>query len=182
MKKALKVGFWELIARIILKNRLPILGVILVLTVFLGLQWKNLSMTYTEANLLPQKHIVNKQYQEFLNKFGEEGNLIVIGFKDKAFFTPKRYRAWNELMTGLKNSKEVELVVSLNDLKKLQKDTIAEKFELVPLVNQSQTKNAVYLEKIKNELFNNLPFYEGLLFNKQSGSIRSAIYLDKKII
>ena len=182
MKKALKVGFWELIARIILKNRLPILGVILVLTVFLGLQWKNLSMTYTEANLLPQKHIVNKQYQEFLNKFGEEGNLIVIGFKDKAFFTPKGYRAWNELMTGLKNSKEVELVVSLNDLKKLQKDTIAEKFELVPLVNQSQTNNAVYLEKIKNELFNNLPFYEGLLFNKQSGSIRSAIYLNKKIV
>ena len=139
-------------------------------------------MTYTEANLLPQKHIVNKQYQDFLNKFGEEGNLIVIGFKDKAFFTPKGYSAWNELMTGLKNSKEVELVVSLNDLKKLQKDTIAEKFELVPLVNQSQTNNAVYLEKIKNELFNNLPFYEGLLFNKQSGSIRSAIYLNKKIV
>ena len=93
MKKTLKVGFWELIARIILKNRLPILGVIIVLTVFLGLQWKNLSMTYTEANLLPQKHIVNKQYQDFLNKFGEEGNLIVIGFKDKTFFTPKGYRA-----------------------------------------------------------------------------------------
>ena len=182
MKKALKVGFWELIARIILKNRVTILGVILVLTIFLGFQWKNLSMTYTEANLLPQKHIVNKQYQDFLNKFGEEGNLIVIGFKDDAFFTPKAYAAWNELMTGLKNSKEVELVVSLNDLKKLQKDTIAEKFELVPLVDQKQTKSASYLVGIKNELFNKLPFYEGLLFNKKSGSIRSAIYLNKKIV
>ena len=182
MKKVLKVGFWELIARIILKNRITILGVILVLTIFLGFQWKNLAMTYTEANLLPQKHIVNKQYQDFLNKFGEEGNLIVIGFKDKSFFTPKAYGAWNELMTGLKKSKEVELVVSLNDLKKLQKDTIAEKFELVPLIDQSQTNNANYLGGIKTELFNNLPFYEGLLFNKQSGSIRSAIYLDKKIV
>jgi predicted RND superfamily exporter protein len=170
MKKAIQVGFWELIARIILKNRIAILGVILVLTVFLGFQWKNLSMTYTEANLLPEKHIVNKQYQDFLNKFGEEGNLIVIGFKDKAFFTPKAYAAWNELMTGLKNSKEVELVVSLNDLKKLEKDTIAEKFELVPLVDQSQTNSAEYLGEIKNELFNNLPFYEGLL------------YMNKKIV
>ena len=166
MKKALKVGFWELIARSILKNRIAILGVILVLTVFLGFQWKNLSMTYTEANLLPQKHIVNKNYQDFLNKFGEEGNLIVIGFKDKTFFTPKAYAAWNELMTGLKKSKEVELVVSLNDLKKLEKDTIAEKFELVPLIDQNQTNSTEYLGKIKNELFNNLPFYEGLLFNK----------------
>lgn len=182
MKKTLKVGFWEMIARIILKNRIFILAVILAITVFLGLQWKNLGMTYTEANLLPEKHIVNKQYEDFLNKFGEEGNMIVIGFKDKAFFTPKAYAAWNELMTGLKNSKEVELVVSLNDLKKLQKDTIAEKFELVPLIDQSKTTDAAYLQKIKTELFNNLPFYEGLLFNKQSGSIRSAVYLNKKIV
>lgn len=182
MKRALKVGFWEMIARIILKNRITILIVIFVLTVFLGYQWKNLSMTYTEANLLPQKHIVNKEYQDFLDKFGEEGNLIVIGFNDKTFFTPKAYAAWNELMTGLKDSKDVELVVSLNDLKKLQKDTIAQKFELVSFVDKSQTKDATYLNKIKNELFNNLPFYEGLLFNKKSGSIRSAIYLNKKIV
>ena len=182
MKKKLKVGFWEFIARIILKNRITILAVIILITVFLGFQWKNLGMTYTEANLLPKKHIVNEQYQDFLNKFGEEGNLIVIGFKDKNFFTPKAYAAWNELMTGLKASKEVELVVSLNDLKKLQKDTIAEKFELVPLIDQKQTTNPAYLQKIKYELFNNLPFYEGLLFNKETGSIRSAIYLNKKIV
>ena len=182
MKKKITVGFWESIARIVLKNRIIILGVILAITVFLALQWKNLGMTYTEANLLPKKHIVNQQYQDFLSKFGEEGNLIVIGFKDKAFFTPKAFAAWNELMTGLKNSKEVELVVSLNDLKKLEKNETAEKFELVPLIDQKQTVNPAYLEKIKNELFNNLPFYEGLLFNKQSGSIRSAIYLNKKIV
>ena len=182
MKKKITVGFWESIARIVLKNRIVILGVILAITVFLALQWKNLGMTYTEANLLPKKHIVNQQYQDFLSKFGEEGNLIVIGFKDKAFFTPKAFAAWNELMTGLKNSKEVELVVSLNDLKKLEKNETAEKFELVPLIDQKQTVNPAYLEKIKNELFNNLPFYEGLLFNKQSGSIRSAIYLNKKIV
>jgi predicted RND superfamily exporter protein len=182
MKKTLRVGFWEFIARLILTYRITILVVIAAITIFLGLQWKNLNMTYTEANLLPKKHIVNRQYDEFLSKFGEEGNLIVIGFKDPKFFTPKAFAAWNELMTGLKNSKEIELVVSLNDLKKLQKDTLAEKFELVPLINQNQTVNPAYLQKIKFELFNNLPFYEGLLFNKKSGSIRSAIYLKKAIV
>ena len=182
MKKTLRVGFWEFIARLILTYRITILVVIAAITIFLGLQWKNLNMTYTEANLLPKKHIVNRQYEDFLSKFGEEGNLIVIGFKDPKFFTPKAFAAWNELMTGLKNSKEIELVVSLNDLKKLQKDTLAEKFELVPLINQNQTVNPAYLQKIKLELFNNLPFYEGLLFNKKSGSIRSAIYLKKSIV
>jgi hypothetical protein len=182
MKKTLRVGFWEFIARLILTYRITILVVIAAITIFLGLQWKNLNMTYTEANLLPKKHIVNRQYEDFLSKFGEEGNLIVIGFKDPKFFTPKAFAAWNELMTGLKNSKEIELVVSLHDLKKLQKDTLAEKFELVPLINQNQTVNPAYLQKIKLELFNNLPFYEGLLFNKKSGSIRSAIYLKKAIV
>ena len=182
MKNALKVGFWELIARIVLKNRIIILSIILAITIFLGFQWKNLGMTYTEANLLPKKHIVNQQYDDFLSKFGEEGNLIVIGFQDPKFFTPKALTAWNELMTSLKNSKEIDLVVAVNDLKKLQKDTINEKFDLIPLIDKNQTQNSEYLQKIKFELFNNLPFYEGLLFNKKTGSIRSAIYLDKKIV
>ncbi len=182
MKRALKVGFWEWIARIILKNRMTILCVIFSLTVFLGLQWKNLSMTFTEANLLPQKHIVNQQYQNFLNKFGEEGNLIVIGVQDKRFFTPKAFAAWNKLMSGLKKAQEVELVIAVHDLKKLEKNTLLEKFELVPLINPKKTNDAAYLGGIKKELFNNLPFYESLLFNKETGSIRSAIYLNKKIV
>lgn len=182
MKKRFRAGFWEMIARIILKNRITILTVIIALTVFLALQWKNLAMTYSEANLLPKKHLANRQYQDFLDKFGEEGNLIVIGFKDNAFFTPKAYAAWNEMMSALKKNQEVELIVSLNDLKKLEKDTIAEKFELVPLVDQKQVTDPGYLQQIKKKLFNDLPFYEGLLFNKESGSVRSAVYLDKKIV
>jgi len=182
MKKKTTVGFWETVARIVLKNRITILGIILAMTIFMAFQWKNLAMTYTEANLLPKKHIVNQQYQDFLDRFGEEGNLIVIGIKDNAFFTPKAFAAWNELMTGLKNSKEVDFVISLNDLKTLEKDTVAQKFKMVPLINQKETTNPEYLQKIKFELFHNLPFYEGLLFNKESGSIRSVVYLNKKIV
>jgi predicted RND superfamily exporter protein len=182
MKKTLKVGFWEYIARLILTNRISILIAITALTIFLSFQWRNLSMTYTEANLLPKKHIVNQKYDDFLSKFGEEGNLIVIGFQDPNFFTPKAFSEWNELMSGLKSSKNVELVVSVSDLKKLQKDTLAQKFELVPLIDSDQIKDKVYLQNIKTELFNNLPFYEGLLFNKKSGSIRSAVYLKKAIV
>ena len=182
MKKKLKVGFWEYIARLILTYRITILIAITAITIFLGFQWRNLSMTYTEANLLPKKHIVNQQYDDFLSKFGEEGNLIVIGFKDPNFFTPTAFKEWNELMSALKLSKSVELVVSISDLKKLQKDTLAQKFELVPLIEQDQKINQDYLNNVKTELFNNLPFYEGLLFNKKSGSIRSAIYLKKEIV
>lgn len=182
MKNTIKVGFWERLARVILKNRIAIIVVIAALSLFLGFQWRNLRMTYTEANLLPEQHLANRQYRDFLSKFGEEGNLIVLGFKDPKLFTPQNFAAWSDLMKGLKKAPEVELVVSLSDLKKLQKDTIAQKFEMVSLIDPTKTSDEQYLQGIKNELFHKLPFYEGLLFNKSSGSIRAAVYLKKEIV
>ncbi len=182
MIKWFSLGFWELIARVVLRNRILMLSIIVAITALLALQWKNIHFTFTEANMLPDDNIANVEYNAFLNKFGEEGNLIIIGVKDKTFFTPKAYAAWSTLMNSLKQEKAIDLVISLNDLKKLQKNDSLQKFELVHFVDQSKTVDKVYLEKIKKELFNDLPFYEGLLFNKRSGSIRSAIYMDKKIV
>jgi predicted RND superfamily exporter protein len=182
MIKWFSLGFWELIARVVLRNRILMLSIIAAITVFLAMQWKNIHFTHTEANMLPDDNIVNIEYNAFLSKFGEEGNLVIIGVKDKTFFTPKAYAAWAKLMNTLNEDKAVDLVISINNLKKLQKNDALQKFELVPFVDQSKTTNEAYLEKIKKELFNDLPFYEGLLFNKRSGTIRSAIYLDKKIV
>jgi len=182
MKKTLKVGFWEFIARMVLTNRLTILAVIIIITAALGSQWKNIRFTFTEANLLPDNNIVNKEYKGFLEKFGEEGNLIVVGVKDSTFFTPKAFIAWDKLMTDFKNQKEIELVVSVSDLKKLQKNEAKQTFELVPFVDQNKTNSPEYLASIKTNLFQKMPFYEGLLFNKKNGTLRSAIYLDKKIV
>lgn len=182
MKKKLKVGLWEFIAGIVLRNRITILIIIGLITIFLALQWSKIQFTHSEANLLPDDHIVNIEYNAFLDKFGEEGNLIVVGVKDSAFFTPKAFAAWNKLMLDLKDDTAVDLVVSISDLKKLEKNDSLQSFELVPFVNQKKTLSNSYLAEIKTDLFQKMPFYEGLLFNKRSGSIRSAIYLDKKIV
>jgi predicted mannosyl-3-phosphoglycerate phosphatase (HAD superfamily) len=72
-------------------------------------------------------------------KFGEEGNLVIIGVKDNAIFTPKAFVSWSKLMNSIKGDRAVDLVVSLNDLKKLQKNDSLETFELVPFVDQSKT-------------------------------------------
>ena len=84
-------------------------------------------------------------------------------------------------MLQLKQNKEVELIISLNDLKKLQKNDSLSSFELTNLIDPSKTSDASYLKRKKNELLSQMPFYEGLLYNK-SGIIRSGIYLDKKIV
>lgn len=182
MKKMLGIGFWELIARIILRNRIVILSGVVLLTIFMVFQWKNIKFTHTEANLIPADDKVNVDYDKFLKNFGEEGNLIVIATKDKKLFTPKVYQAWSDLMTTIKSHKEVSLVISVDNLQTLVKNDSLQTFQLKPFVNQSKIQDENYLKTIKADLFTQLPFYEGLLFNKKSGAIRSAIYLDKKIV
>ena len=182
MKKKLNVGFWEFIAGIVLRNRILILSLIGVITILLALQWKNIRFTFTEANLLPSDDIANVEYDAFLEKFGEEGNLIVVGVKDDAFFTPKAFAEWNKLMADFKNQTEIDLVISVSNMKKLQKNNTLQTFELVPFVDQNKITDANYLATIKNDLFHKMPFYEGLLFNDKNGTIRSVIYMDKKVV
>ena len=180
--KRFKTRGWEKIARVILKNRIAILVIIGLLTAFFAWQWRNVHMTYTEANLVPKDHIINQEYRRFLERFGEEGNLIVLGVQDERFFTPKAYAEWDLLMRELGANKGVDHIISVNDLQTLGKDTVTQKFVLSPLVDKTKTGDATYLTQIKKQLFDSLPFYEGLLFNKESGSIRSAVYLNKNIV
>lgn len=182
MKKMLGIGFWELIARIILRNRIVILSGIVLITIFMAFQWKNIKFTHTEANLIPADDQVNVDYNKFLKNFGEEGNLIVIATKDPKLFTPKVYQAWSHLMNTIKSHKEVSLVISVDNLQTLSKNDSLQTFELKPFVNKSKVNDENYLKTVKADLFAKLPFYEGLLFNKKSGAVRSAIYLDKKIV
>ena len=182
MIKWFSLGFWELVARIVLRNKILMLSLVGIITIFLGLQWKNISFTYTEANLLPEDDSVNIEYNAFLDKFGEEGNLVIIGLHNDVLFTPKAFKAWTELMHNLQGYKETEVVLSVANLKKLVKNDSLQTFELTDFVAVSQIENPAYLKSIQKELFADLPFYEGLLFNKKSGSIRAAIYLDKAIV
>ncbi len=181
MKKLFSVGFWEGVARIILRNRIIILVIILVITVFLGMQWNNMRFTYTEANLLPDDHEINIEYNEFLEKFGEEGNLIVIGVKDSTLFTVDKLNAWNKLSDKLKTYKEVETVVSIRDLQKLIRDDKNERFRLEPFIKDSLS-SIKQIDVLQDELFNQYPFYDNFLFNKETKTIRTAIYIDKSIV
>ena len=181
MAKLFSVGFWETIARLILRNRIGIIIVVLVSTFLFGLQWDKMRFTYTEANLLPDDHEVNINYNAFLETFGDEGNLIVIGIKDSSLFTVENLNAWNQLSSDFKSYKEVETVVSIKDLQKLVKNQDKQQFDLVPFIKDS-IRSEKEISTLQSELFEQYPFYDNFLFNKESKAVRSAIYLDKSIV
>lgn len=181
LNKLFSIGFWSWVARFILRNRTGILIVIAGITVLLALQWKNMRFTYTEANLLPDDHPINLEYDQFLSHFGEEGNLIVLGVKDSSIFTPQNFKAWNQLTRDIGKFSEVELTLSIGNLKKLVKKADTAGFKLVPFIKDSVFTDAK-LAAYKNELFNRLPFYDGLIYSPDKQSIRSAVYMKKNIV
>lgn len=181
MFKLFTTGFWETIARLILRNKIFILIAVILATVFFSMQWKHMRFTYTEANMLPDEHEVNITYNDFLKVFGEEGNLIVLGVKDSSLFSVKQLNAWNKLADAFKSYEEVETVLSIKDLQKLIKNTKKEQFDLEPFIKDSIT-SAEQIDKLQNELFKQYPFYDNFLFNAETRTIRSAIYLKKDIV
>ena len=181
MFKLLTTSFWKTVARLILRNKVAIVITVILYTIFFAMQWKHMRFTYTEANLLPDDHDVNVTYNNFLEIFGEEGNLIVLGVKDSTLFTVNKLNAWNQLSEDFKAYDEVETVVSVSDLQKLVKNIEDERFDLEPFIKDSIT-SIEQIEKLQDELFNKYPFYDNFLFNKKTKTIRTAIYLNKEIV
>lgn len=175
------MNFWTRVSRIILKNRYLILILIAIATAFLVSQMKHMRFSYTEANLLPEDHEVNIQYNKFLDIFGEEGNLILLAIKDSTVFTPAKFNAWNSLAKSFDSLSEVEFTLSIADVKKLKKDTKNRKFVLESIYTEELTSQKT-IDAVKKELFEKLPFYDNLLYNKETGTIQTAIYINKEIV
>lgn len=181
MHKIFSFGFWNSVARLILRNRITIILLIVVTTVLLATQWKNMRFSYTEANLMPDDHPVNLVYQDFLNKFGEEGNLILLGVKDSALFTPEKFEAWNKLTDTLSKFPEVDHVISPASLEELKKFDDPKRFEMVPAIPEEHP-DSTQLENFENKLFTQMPFYENLVYSSHSNTIQSALYINKDLV
>ncbi|MFS4455923.1 efflux RND transporter permease subunit [Maribacter sp. 2304DJ31-5] len=181
MVKKLTEGFWSRTARIILRNRILILALVAAFTVFLCLQWQYMRFSSSQANLLPDGHPVNVEYQEFLKQFGEEGNTVVFAIRDSALFLPDNFNRWNKLSKQLGAFPEVDFVLSTDNLQELIKDNEKQEFVLRPLIREKLSTQKE-IDSITDHLFNDLPFYENLIYNRGSSTVRTVMYLDKDIV
>jgi len=175
------MNFWTRISRLIIKNRILILLLIGGATYFMTTQMKYMRFSYTEANLLPEDHEVNLAYNKFLDLFGEEGNIVILGVQDSTLFTPKKFNNWIALAKQIDSFPEIEHTASIGDIKELKRDDTHKKFVFTNLYDTVPTTTKEVL-KIKDELFKNLPFYDNILFNKKSGTIVTAVYINKDIV
>ncbi|QIA06277.1 efflux RND transporter permease subunit [Draconibacterium halophilum] len=168
---------WIKLSRLILRNRILFLSVLAVITIFLGYHARKVEMSYEYASLLPKKDQAYKDYQNFVEIFGQEGNLIIVGVQDTNFFRLDHFNAWKSLCDDLKKVDGVENLLSVSSTYNLEKNKEEKQFEVVnnfPDTITSQEELDGYVAEFKR-----LPFYRKLVYNDETDTYLLAITVNQ---
>ncbi|TVQ13285.1 MAG: RND family transporter [Bacteroidetes bacterium] len=171
---------WEFIVSFILRNRLLILISIFFITVFMGWQATKVQMSYELAQMLPESDPSYLEYRDFRETFGEDGNVAFIGVQDERFLKLENFYLWVEIAEEIKSIEGVTEVLSIANVPEIIRNDESRKFEFRPVLQQ-MPQSQQELDSLVNRLLD-LKFYDGLLFNSESGAFLAAVSLDRSIL
>lgn len=166
------------ISKFLLRHRMSLLIIMGVLTAFFGYWASHIQLSYDFAKILPVKDKYYVEYENFKQKFGEDGSVMVIGIKDSNFFQHQKFNDWYRLGTEIKSIDGIEAVVSVAALYNIRKNETEKKFEVKPVVTQTLGSQA-QVDSVKT-IIDNLPFYQGFIINEETNATLMAITFDKK--
>lgn len=164
---------WKYIAAKILRNKFTFLIVISIITGFMIYETSKIKLSYDFARVLPADDPAYVGYMDFKKKFGEDGNVMVIGFSNPDLFKPQLFNDWSKLNSDVKSIRGIKDVLSLASLYNVYRNDSLNKFEFKP-ISQGSSYIKSQLDSIK-ELIYSLPFYDGLVYNKETGATLMAI-------
>src|SRR5215216_2317565 len=159
---------WQSLGQFILRYRLLLFIILLLLTGFMAYHAGQVRLSYEFARAIPTDHPKYLAYQEFRKKFGEDGNLLVVGIESKNVFEQNIFNDYVRLMHDVKKVKGVEEMISMPGAINLVRTDTSEKLLAVPVFRDSVLAQQE-IDSSKN-VFLNLPFYKGLLYNAESGA------------
>ncbi|PIY04343.1 MAG: patched family protein [Bacteroidetes bacterium CG_4_10_14_3_um_filter_31_20] len=169
---------WGAIARIILRNRIVILLILLAITIFMGWQASKIELSYQFAKPLPQDDQAMLDYNSFKKMFGEDGNVMVIGLQDSNLFELSKFNYYYDLVNDIKQINGIKQVLSVSNLYNIYKNDSLKKFQFLQIINKKPNSQQE-LDSIKKVIYS-LPFYNGLVINKKSNATVMAITFDDK--
>lgn len=172
---------WSRIASIILRNRLYILTIIFLLTLFFGyFVFTDLRIDNRYGILLPKDHPTQMNYLKFKKQFGEDGATLVLAISSEDLYTEKKFKAWKELGDKILAQPGVESVISEATLFNIANDTAAQKF-VVHRIFYDTTFKERGIDTIQTIIKNN-PVYDKILYNDSTHISLMLIGLNEKIL
>jgi uncharacterized protein len=175
---------WQQLAKFVIKNRFICLVFLLVTTIVMGYYASKVKLSYEFSKAIPTDNAKYQDYQSFKQKFGDDGNMLVVGITTKELFTLNNFKAYQQLYKGLRKIAAIEDVLSVpsafNLVKEIDIVTVSEKLNTVKIfpeeINTQET-----LDSAKN-IFYNLPFYKNRLYNAETNCFLMAVRINKDVL
>lgn len=137
-------------------------------------------MSYDFARTVPPEDADLLYFNRFKEKFGEDGNIIVVGMKDSAIYKLDNFVELRALARRIKNIEGVNQVVALPTLKMIVKDTVNKKFtflDIFPETISSQRDLDSLLQLARYQRI-----YSSQIMNSTNGAMMMLISVQKEVM
>lgn len=171
---------WEKFSKLVLTNRLLVLALFFLLTTWMAWQAKHVKLAFNAVKVLPKTDSAYTKYNDFKDKFGEDGNIMVLGAPPDIFFKHQIFNDWQTLSSDIGHIKGIKQVLSIGKLLDLRKDTANHRFIFTPL-SPAPVQNDIEMNHLRQQM-HNIPFYNGLIFNDKNHTSLLAITFDNQIL
>lgn len=172
---------WSRVASFILRNRLFILAIIGIITVFFGYYAvTSLKVDNRFGNTLPKDDPIQMDYENFKLQFGEDGSTLVIAVQTDSLYTEENLKKWRELGYKILKFKGVDNVVSEATLFGMTNNIAKNEFEIHRIFSDTTFRDKS-IDDVRKEIRKN-PIYRGLLYNDTSNVSLLMIGIDEKVL
>lgn len=169
---------WAHIARIILKNKITWIVLLALITAFMGYRASKIELSYEFAKVLPSNDTTYQNYLDFKSKFGEEANVMILGLQSDSIFKLEMFQGLYDLAEDIKKLSGIQDVLGITRLYNISRNDSLMKFDFQSIVTKRPNTQAE-VDSIKKIILS-LPFYDGLVYNKESKATVMAITFNKK--
>ncbi|HEY0272403.1 MAG TPA: MMPL family transporter, partial [Chitinophaga sp.] len=146
----------------------------------MGYYAKQVQLSYEFTGAIPTDNPKFREYQQFKQKFGEDGNMLVLAVQNPQFFALPHFTAYQALTRSLKAVEGVENILSVAGAVDLVKNDSTHKLVPVPIFPAS-IRDAAQLDSAA-ALFRSRPFYTGQLYNPATNSYLMAVRINKDVM
>jgi hypothetical protein len=171
---------WQRLAKFVLKKRLLLLIILFAVTAVMAFFASKIQLSYEFSKAIPTDNPKYQDYLSFKKKFGDDGNVPVIGVQSDQFFQLKNFKAFTKLTDELKKVSYVEDVLSVANAVDLLKDTASKKLDAIPIFSKDLQTQQQIDSSLKT--FYSLPFYRSLLYNPSTNAYLLVVRINKDVL
>lgn len=150
-----------------------------VATLFMGWHAQRAEISYEFTKFVPDSHPDMVYFNTFLEQYGQDDNLFVVGVSDSSLYSPLSFTRYQYLTKALEELPGISRVVSLGNVRALTKDTTNTTFSLSPIFESSfhtqEELNSVLQQAQDQRLFSNQ------ILNANNGATITIVSITKKI-